>query len=94
MEPVVVAVAQAFGITVAVLIAGDKRPPGPRARKVCCWLAKRLELRLTDTEIYRCLGVKRVYVPSLVVEIDTQRKYDPWLCSMTDRLLEELGAVQ
>jgi hypothetical protein len=60
---------------------------------VCYWLARRLQLRLTDTEIYRALGRKRVIIQRNVDQIDELRETDEWLKNTTDRLLRELQAA-
>ncbi len=93
MAPVIRAVAREFGLTEAVVVTGGKLPTPVLARMVCYWLARKLRLRLTDTEIYRALGRKRVVIQRSVDEIDKRRGDDVWLREVTDRLLVELSAA-
>lgn len=92
MERIARAVAGKFGITVTTLVTYSKKPPAPRARLVCYWLARALKLRLTDSEIYRSLGQKRTVIWRGIRDINELRETDPWYRSITDELLVELQA--
>ena len=93
MEPLVIAVAREFGIAPQVIIDSTMLPTPRQARQVCYWLARRLELRLTDTEIYRALGRKQGLVQRGVDQVNEQRETDEWLKNTTDRLLAELQST-
>ena len=93
MVPVIRAVAREFGLTETAVVTGGKLPTPVLARMVCYWLARRLRLRLTDTEIYRALGRKRAVVQRSVDGIEKLRESDAWLRGITDRLLAELSAA-
>jgi len=91
LKPIFDKVCEQYRMTFVGLL--DGRTPLPlEARQVCCWLANKLQLRLTYTEIADVLGRSRNTAERAVEAIERQRVEDAWLREVTDRLLAELRA--
>lgn len=91
LKPISDRVCAEYKMSFPAIVEGSSRTP-TEARRVCCWLAKRLGLRLTYPEIATIFGRTRNMVERSVYTIEQRREKDAWLREMTDRLLTELRA--
>jgi chromosomal replication initiation ATPase DnaA len=91
MLAIISAVIREWKITEQVLVQEGQSPTPLEARRVCAWLAERLNVRLSPEEIGQALGRDRHTYYRGVKVTERDRGTDPWLREVTDRLLAELS---
>jgi len=91
MGPIIAAVLRRYELKHEVLVApGKARRAVTEARAVCSWLARQLELPMSDTEIASALHKGAATVSKGARRVARQRNRDRWLRETTDELLQEL----
>jgi chromosomal replication initiation ATPase DnaA len=93
MRPIIEGVLKLYGMTRQEMVTESKRRGPVEARSACCWLARRLKIAVTITEMANMLGVKsHGSVRQGIERIENLRQRDRWLREGTDALLAELSA--
>jgi chromosomal replication initiation ATPase DnaA len=87
--PILNKVGGAYRMTLPAMLHG-KTPTPVEARQVCCWLAQQLGLRLSNGEIAQVMRRRTSMIGRYVTAIEEQRKRDPHVLQVTERLLNEL----
>lgn len=90
MLPIFNRVGAVYKMPLSAMLSSTKSPTPVEARSVCCWLAKKLRLRLTTNELAQVLRKHYNAVKRAAPRIEERRGTDPQLKAITDKLLADL----